>query len=232
MELTFLGRETGLAENHTSAYFVTGNNELVIIDCSVTAFFKLKQQLRLPDYDHIYVHITHTHGDHVSGVSLLVQYMYFKHQKTITIVSPSYAVEEDLKTLLRIEGCVPDWYELTTIGEFDANWLEATILTSHTPQLEGKCFGYVFNINGRSIVYTGDTNTLAPFELYLEHCDEVYLDVCVNKSPAHLHIDNAINRIVCLAENEVKVYLMHLDDIESAAQLIAYIPNIEIVPVD
>ena len=228
MELKFLGRETGLAENHTSAYFVTDKNELVVIDCSVSAFQKLKQ-LRLQDYKHIYVHITHTHGDHVSGLSLLVQYMYFKHQTTITIVSPSYEVEDDLRTLLRIEGCSRDWYALTTAGVFKKEWLKNTVLTHHTPQLEGKCFGYVFNIDGKTIVYTGDTNTLAPFELFIEHCDELYVDVCISKSPAHLHIDNAINRIVCLAECDVKVYLMHLDDVYKAEKLVAYIPNIDVV---
>lgn len=230
MELTFLGRETGLAENHTSAYFVTDKDELVVIDCSVSAFQKLKQ-LRLPNYEHIYVHITHTHGDHVSGLSLLVQYMYFKHAKTITIISPSSAVKDDIQTLLRIEGCASDWYTLTTAEDFEKKWLCATILTHHTPQLEGKCFGYVFDINGKTIVYTGDTNTLEPFEVDIEHCDELYVDVCINKSPAHLHIDNVIDKIVDLAERETQVYLIHLDDVETAKKLIAYIPNIEVVPV-
>ncbi len=231
MELTFLGRETGLAENHTSAYFVTDKNELVIIDCSVSAFQKLKKH-KLQDYKHIYVHITHTHGDHVSGVSLLVQYMYFKHNKPISIVSPSYAVEDDLRTLLRIEGCADSWYNLSTVGTFDREWLHSTILTHHTDQLEGKCFGYVFSINGKTIVYTGDTNTLVPFELEIEHCDELYVDVCINKSPAHLHIDNAIDRIVDLDERDIKVYLMHLDDVKQAERLVAYIPNIDVVPIN
>lgn len=230
MELTFLGRDTGLAENHTSAYFVTGNNELVVIDCSVTAFQKLKQ-LKLQDYENIYIHITHTHGDHVSGVNLLLQYMYFKYQKTITIVSPSEPVTEDLKTLLRIEGCASDWYSIITAVDFKKEWLTATIPTTHTPMLEGKCFGYVFNINGKSVVYTGDTNTLAPFELAIEHCDELYVDICINKSAAHLHIDNAIDRLVCLAESNVKVFLMHLDDVEMASKIIHYLPNVDVAPV-
>ncbi len=231
MELTFLGRETGLAEQHTAAYFVTDNNELVVIDCSVSAFNKLKQ-LPLPEYTHIYVHITHTHSDHVGGLSLLVQYMFFKHKKTITIIAPAYSVENDLRTLLGIEGCEDSWYSLTTVGAFSSSWLEAAILTHHTPKLEGKCFGYIFTINGKTIIYSGDTNTLEPFNKEIERCDEFYVDVSINKGPAHLYLSDAIDKFVTLAERDIKVYLMHLDDVENAKRLVQYIPNIDVVLVD
>ena len=41
MELKFFGRGSGFSEDHTSAYFITTNNELVIIDCPVSTLNKL-----------------------------------------------------------------------------------------------------------------------------------------------------------------------------------------------
>lgn len=231
MELTFLGRETGLAVNHTSAYFVTGNNELVVIDCSVSAFQKLKQ-FQLKDYTHIYVHITHTHSDHIGGLSLFVQYMYFTLHRVITIVAPSYELEKDIKTLLTIEGCADSWYVLTTVGTFEKDWVNASILTEHTPQLHGKCFGYSLNINDKTIIYTGDTNTLEPFEIDIWGCDELYVDVAVDKSPAHLNLVEALEKFLEFVAHGTKVYLMHLDNIQMAEEIVSELDGIQLVHVE
>lgn len=231
MELTFLGRETGLAVNHISAYFVTDNNELVVIDCSVSAFQKLKQ-LRLKDYTHIYVHITHTHSDHVGGLSLFVQYMYFTLHRVITIIAPSYIVKQDIKKLLSIEGCADDWYVITDVEKCNKNWINASILTDHTPQLHGKCFGYSLNINGKTIIYTGDTNTLEPFEIDILGCDEFYVDVAIIKSPAHLNLVEALEKFLEFAAHGTKVYLMHLDNIPMAEEIVSELDGIQLVHVE
>ena len=51
--LKFFGRGNAFADQHTSAYFVDGN-DLIIIDCSVSSFQRLNNRT-LSQYDHIYV---------------------------------------------------------------------------------------------------------------------------------------------------------------------------------
>ena len=68
--LKFLGRGSAFTDEHNSAYFVE-NDELILIDCPMSAFQRLNDK-NLALYDHIYVLVTHTHGDHVGGIGMLI----------------------------------------------------------------------------------------------------------------------------------------------------------------
>ena len=70
MMLRFLGRGSAFADEHNCAYFTAGD-DLVLLDCPMSAFTKLKQK-DLKAYENIYVLITHTHGDHIGGVAMLI----------------------------------------------------------------------------------------------------------------------------------------------------------------
>ena len=72
MELRFFGRGFGFSDEHTSAYFTTENQEIVIIDCPVSTYNKLKH-MDLLNYEELYIFITHTHGDHIGGLGLIIQ---------------------------------------------------------------------------------------------------------------------------------------------------------------
>ena len=174
--LTFLGRGSAFSDQHNSAFFES-EGDLVVIDCSMSSFQKLNNW-DLSIYDHIYVLVTHTHGDHVSGIGMLVDLMNFTVNTPVTIVAPSEAVEKDLKYLLsNIEGCGDSWYELITCDKLSKTWFKNAIATSHTEELDGKCFGYCLNIDGNNVVYTGDSNTLEPFEQYLTPGSYFYTEV-------------------------------------------------------
>ena len=218
--LKFLGSGSGFADDHTSAYFVTKEEELVVIDCPVSAFQKLKKK-DFAKYKDIYVLITHTHGDHIGGLGLFAQFVYFVVKKSINIVAPSYEVAKDIETLLIIEGNELSWYKIITVSELKhKDWFGRAILTEHSPQLKGKCFGYKLNIAGRNYIYTGDTSTLDPFLPYLERGSCLFVDVSVYYGMIHLKLEDVISVFKMLNERGICVILMHLDDVNEAVKIL------------
>lgn len=231
MALKFFGRGSGFADDHTSAYFSTENKEMVIIDCPASTFQKLKQ-IDLSNYESFYVLITHTHGDHIGGLGLFVQYAYFTLKKEVTIVAPSTDVGYDISDLLQIQGCERSWYKLINPSNFArTNWFGKVIPTEHSPQLKGKCFGYQLNVSGTNIVYTGDTSTLRPFLHHLKEGSVLYVDTSVYYGMIHLKLEDALDDFLKLNANGVKVYLMHLDDVTAAEKIVADYPDIKVVSV-
>ena len=228
MSLKFFGRGAGFSDEHTSAYFFA-DKEMVIIDCPVSTFQKMKH-IDLTDCEKIYILVTHTHGDHVGGLGLFVQYAFFVLKKPVTIVAPSKAVADDISTILTIEGNELSWCKLVTISDVtDKTWFGDCILTKHSPQLEGKCFGYHLLIDDTNVVYTGDTSTLEPFMSYLTDESLLYVDTSVYYGMIHLKLEDALKDFLALNKNGVKVYLMHLDDITAAKKIVANYLGIEVV---
>ena len=211
MMLKFLGRGSAFTDEHNSAYFVR-NDELVLIDCPMSTFMRLNDR-NLAIFDHVYVLVTHTHGDHVGGIGMLIDLLEFSVKTPITIVAPSKEVEADLFYLIsRIEGCSSSWYDLISVEDLEKDWFVCSIPTTHTEELRGKCFGYCLNIDGKNVVYTGDTNTLIPFEKYLQKDTYFYCEMSAYKSPVHLYCTDMVDKIKELVDSGIHVYLMHMDD--------------------
>ena len=232
MALKFFGRGSGFADEHTSAYFSTANKEMVIIDCPVSTFQKMKH-IDLKDYEKFYVLVTHTHGDHVGGLGLFVQYAFFTLKKPVTIVAPSTEVANDILTILTIEGNEPSWYKLVTVADVEEKeWFGDCIMTKHSPQLENKCFGYHLTVDGENVVYTGDTSTIVPFLPYLVGSSILYVDTSVYYGMIHLKLEDALDDFKAFNKRGIKVYLMHLDDVAAAEKIVAGYPDIEVVTLD
>lgn len=242
--LKFLGRGSCFADDHAAAFFVTSQNDFVLIDCSEQTYQRLKNEFNLASYNNVYVYITHTHGDHVGGLGVLIQFAFYALQKHITVIAPSREVKKDIETLFQIEGVTPEMYtllfaqelipSLTTKLDFGIpeEVLAISIPTIHVPTLSGKCFGFQFKVNDKIIVYTGDTATLEPFIPYLSYGAELYVDTsAAYKSDVHMWLPDMLPTLISFTERGIKVYLMHLDDVTKAQDMIKDTKDIEIVQI-
>ncbi len=209
--LRFLGRGSAFTDEHNCAFFESGR-DLVLLDCPMSAYVKLKRK-DLSSYARIFVLVTHTHGDHISGIGMLIDYCYFVIKNQVTIVAPSKEVMEDLSYLLRrIEGCGDAWYSLIEAADLHEPWFDTQIATVHTEELAGKCFGYSLKVEGESVVYTGDTGVLEPFEKYVTQGGYLYMEVSSVQTPVHLYVEDIRPKVVDMVNAGVHVFLMHLDD--------------------
>ncbi|MBD5144230.1 MAG: MBL fold metallo-hydrolase [Ruminococcus sp.] len=226
--LMFLGRGSAFTNAHNCAYFVN-NNDLILLDCPASAFENIKK-LHLEKFHHIYILVTHTHGDHIGGVGTMLQYAYFVLQNPLTVVAPSRAVLEDLSLLLyQIEGCEKNWFYLITADNLEKSWLMCAIPTQHVEPLKNKCFGYALYVNHHKIIYTGDTATLMPYVPYLQQGTILYTECSVFQSNVHLYLPDILPILTAFTEKDIQVYLMHLDDEKQISSMIEH-TKIQLAP--
>lgn len=206
MELKFLGNDSGFTDSHNNAFYVY-DSEVVFIDLSM---LNIQKALKVQEkYNSVNIIVTHMHDDHVSGIGLFAQYLYYCYHKTLKIFVPN-SLFEDMRTELKIKGINMSIIDLNII-ENGVLGVENVINTKHTLELDGKCFGYTLKLNGTRIVYTGDTCNLQDFENYLIDCDEFYVDCSYKYGVVHLKWSDIKDKIVELSSH-MFVYLMHIDD--------------------
>ena len=199
MELKFLGKDSGFGENNNSAYYET-ENKLIMIDCGFSVFNIAKKTFDFNKYKNIEIIITHLHNDHAGSLSQLILYLWFVFHKKTTIFSKC----EKIKEYLDITGTPNEAYELKSESEN----LEF-IKTQHVKELDS--YGFKMLINGKNIIYTGDTATLEPFIPYFSDLSELYLDVSITGG-VHIKINDILNDLILLKSKNIKIFLMHFDN--------------------
>ena len=225
--LKFFGRGCAFDPEQNSAFFSDGD-DIILIDCPMSSFHKLihmniEQLTESGNVRIIFVLVTHTHSDHVSGIATLIQYAYYVWHVPVVIAAPSAEVKEDLRFLVgRLEGCEMNAFHLTTADMLKL-WVKDVIPTEHVPGLSGRCFGYCLNIDNKTVIYTGDTNTLDPYKKYLTGGDNTYFftEASASGSPVHINLLNELDYLKALTDEGIHVYLMHLDNEEKTKELIA-----------
>lgn len=197
--LKFLGNDSGFGPKNNSAY-IEIENKIIIIDCGFTVFQELQKKFDFNKYDEIDVIITHLHNDHAGTLSQLILYIYFIYNKKVNVISQC----EKIKEYLDITGTPQNAYILKK----ECKNIEF-IKTEHVKYLDA--YGFKLNIDGKKIIYTGDTNTLEPFKNQLNDVQELYVDVS-KFGGAHLKIDDIIEDLKKIKNRGIDIYLMHIDD--------------------
>ena len=223
--MNFLGNGSGFSSSHNNAYYVF-HDELVLIDLSM---LNIQKALDLQKkYKKINIIITHMHDDHVSGIGLYAQYLYYVYKKKLSIYVPEKLVE-DLNLEFKLKGISRNIVNIHKLIVGDLGVCHI-VCTKHAPELDGKCFGYVFHINNKYIVYTGDTCCLQDFEEYFDIADEIFVDCSYKYGAVHLLWEDVKEELFSIANKNKKVYLMHIDDMSIKKEL-ENIQNIQIAEV-
>ncbi len=221
--LKFFGKGSAFADDNTCAYFKDGK-DMILIDFSLEAFPKFRK-IDFDGIETIYILITHTHGDPISGIGTLIHYAYFILKLPVIIVSPTPKIMEHMTYLFdKLEGCHKDAYSIVLTENFHKHWFIDAIPTIHAETHTGNCFGYGLLVKNNLVVYTGDTNTLEPFITFLksQNIDYKYLytEISAYNKDVHLYIEDNLNVLIELQKQGINVYLMHLDDEQKISSII------------
>lgn len=189
--LIFLGRDSGFGNKNNSAYFEEKNN-LTIIDCGSTVFGEVKNKFDFSKYNNINVIITHLHNDHAGSLSQLILYLWFIHNKKVTVFSKC----KNINIYLKITGVPEEAYEIKDESE-NIKFIE----TEHVKHLDA--YGFKIKIENKNIIYTGDTNIIEPFLPYIDKTDELYIDVS-RFGGGHLKIEDIFDKLLNIKEKRSK----------------------------
>lgn len=197
--LKFLGSDAGFGEKNNSAYYET-DDEIYIIDCGFTVFQEIKKNIDFSKYKKINIIITHLHNDHAGSLSQVILLAWFVYNKKVTVISKC----ENIEKYLEITGTTREAYNV----ESELDNLKF-IKTKHVEELD--CYGFEWFIDGKKIVYTGDTYTLEPYRESLKNADELYVDISKNGG-VHLKLEDCYEQLKSIKQNGTIVILMHIDD--------------------
>ncbi|ASR78198.1 hypothetical protein PPISBEST_236 [Bacillus phage PPIsBest] len=220
--LKFIGRGSAFNtwEGSNSAYFVYGK-ELILIDCGTETFKRLNESFFLEEFTNIRVLVTHTHDDHVGSLGSLIMHNYFNMgnlgEKNIWVYSP-YDIK--LKDVLDKVGCTTKYYHPRNFdNNIDMKFEDyedikiVAVPQKHVEEL--LAYGYVIEVNDKTIYYSGDTTLLPWFvkkPTIVNKFDYIYQDTgwLHYEGNVHLSLENLVNAITH-RELRSRIYCMHLD---------------------
>jgi len=167
MKITFLGTgdSFGSGGRQPISILVRSHNFGLLLDCG-PGFLPMMKRLDLSPSDVDAVLISHHHGDHFSGVPfLLLEYQYrTQRRRPLTVAGPP-ATRDKVLELTRLLfpglGSKPRSYELIfrELEHHRPERLDSVEITPfrvrHFP--DGVAFGFRIRAEGRTLVYSGDT---------------------------------------------------------------------------
>lgn len=205
--LKFFGKGSAFSsEVNSSAYIHDKSSEtLLVIDCGENTFGTISRYIRENLITKVNVLITHTHADHVAGLSTLIYYMKYVIGSTLHIYAPSSAIEDDINTMLKIFGHGRwDGYDIKNFESISGmsmggakttecgkiynigNVTVNCVKTKHTDEL--KSYGYAIMYDSIRMYYSGDSCSLPTYvKDNIGSFDVIYQDL------THLHYDGNVH---------------------------------------
>jgi ribonuclease BN (tRNA processing enzyme) len=193
---TFLGTGNFLAPGRYWNSFVLGGN--VLVETSPTVLPHLRR-CGIPAANLDVVVLSHFHPDHTFGWPFLLLEVVRARSgdRPFSVVGPP-GVQAFLADMMAL-GSVTDIaaaahqrFDLRYV-EVDGSWQEAgplrfrAIEVEHVPQL--RCFGYVMEMEGRRIGYSGDVHPCGGLEELAGACDVLVLECNGPHPPPVSHMD-------------------------------------------
>ena len=204
--------------------FLLVDDKVILIDAGMTCAY-IEEQMRdlyLKKID--FVILTHTHADHIGGLKVII-----KKYKPVVYLTLNMYHELDIKL---DDYCIID-------GDFNINNLNVEVFKTSHDVLESN--GYIFNYDGKSIVYITDTGyinvkyheKLKNKNLYIIESNHDIEKLMNGKYPYHLkqrilsdegHLSNkdcSYYLKTFIGSNTSKIILIHLSE-ENNTEELAY----------
>lgn len=158
-----IGGAFDVEEGESSALIETRLGKRFLIDCGYSSYAKLKKLNLISELDRVF--ITHTHSDHISGLSTLIYDRFYIHN-LVTKIECSPAVANYVKQYLDITGHPEGQYTINTENVFieDEGISIAKIDTTkhHWPSGDYPNSGLIFHFDTGDdhavLIYSGDIN--------------------------------------------------------------------------
>ncbi|HLF77919.1 MAG TPA: ribonuclease Z [Dehalococcoidia bacterium] len=217
LDITFLGSGNAFAAEGRafSSFLVNGR---YLFDCGPTVLQQLRK-LDVPSDNIDAVFISHFHADHFYGLPfLMLDAKYGGRSKDLTIVGPP-GIGQATEDLLRIgfpsvtaehtPSFRRSYVEVGDGCDIDVGGLTLTAARVEHVE-EHECFAYGARLNGRTIVYSGDTTLCDGLLRLIPGADVVVLECSCDGVAVHLS-PNGVETVKRHASPGTKLIVTHLD---------------------
>ncbi len=182
---------------HHSAYLVQSPQGSILLDCGPTALASIKRH-DLSSEPINQILLSHLHGDHTAGLPFFfLDYVYTEPRSRPLVIAGPPGVEENVRLLFR--AMFPDAYDeplpyhlvfIEAVPERPLRFGDVEIIPFRTPHLNQPIsLGFVLRVDGRKIVYSGDSGWTEDFVQYAQDADLFLCECTFFETRLATHMD-------------------------------------------